>query len=344
MARKHLQISDKLSVGAVKVSRNVLIYIRVSTDAQAQNILSLSDQENQLIASCKRDGDTIVGIFRDEGETATKMKRAAFEQMIARATDGTRSVDAIKVYSFSRAFRNQVERELTVQTLRKHRVELVSHAEPLANDSYGDLFRKFIGIVNEFQSAETSRATTRTMKENARRGFSNGGIIPFGYKSVEAEVIGNKQKKKLAIEPVEAETVIRAFDLAKADGSSGPLGTKKIAEWLNQRGYRSRMAHCSGPVPFTKYSRDAHTLALGTSMSLLGRATANARPSPRLFEYEIPAIIDQATLEAVQALLVSRHPRSSICTSRLLTRSLTTDSARRNLRAAAEKLPSSTEA
>jgi hypothetical protein len=32
------------------------------------------------------------------------MKRAAFEQMIARATDGSRTVDAIMVYSFSRAF------------------------------------------------------------------------------------------------------------------------------------------------------------------------------------------------------------------------------------------------
>src|ERR1700682_3183366 len=102
MARKHLQTLETTSKDAITSSRNVLIYIRVSTDAQAQNILSLSDQENQLIASCKRDGDTIVGIFRDEGETATNMKRAAFEQMIARATDGTRSVDAIKVYSFSR--------------------------------------------------------------------------------------------------------------------------------------------------------------------------------------------------------------------------------------------------
>jgi site-specific DNA recombinase len=47
------------------------------------------------------------------------------------------------VYSFSRAFRNQVEQELTVQTLRKHKVELISHAEPLANDDTGDMFRKF---------------------------------------------------------------------------------------------------------------------------------------------------------------------------------------------------------
>jgi site-specific DNA recombinase len=69
-------------------------------------------------------------------------------------------------------------------------------------DDTGDMFRKFIGIVNEYQSKETSRCTMRTMKANARLGYSNGDIIPFGYKSVGAEVIGKKQKKKLAIEPV----------------------------------------------------------------------------------------------------------------------------------------------
>ena len=52
---------------------------------------------------------------------------------------------------FSRVFRNQFEQELTVRVLRKHKVELISFAEPLTNDASGELFRKFIGIVNEFQ-------------------------------------------------------------------------------------------------------------------------------------------------------------------------------------------------
>ncbi len=122
MARKHLLKADNVTQADAAPSRNVLIYIRVSTEKQSQNLLSLNDQENQLVARAKRDGDNIVAIYRDEGETATNMKRAAFEQMIARATDGSRTVDAIMVYSFSRAFRNQIEQELTVQTLRKHRV------------------------------------------------------------------------------------------------------------------------------------------------------------------------------------------------------------------------------
>ena len=106
MARKHLLKAGDEAQAEATPSRNVLIYIRVSTEKQSQNLLSLNDQENQLVARAKRDGDNIVAIYCDEGETATNMKRAAFEQMIARATDGTRTVDAIMVYSFSRAFRN----------------------------------------------------------------------------------------------------------------------------------------------------------------------------------------------------------------------------------------------
>ena len=54
-------------------------------------------------------------------------------------------------------------------------------------------------------------------------------------------MIGNKQKKRLEIEPVEAELVRLTFKLAiTGDGTSGPMGTKRIAIWLNEHGYRTR--------------------------------------------------------------------------------------------------------
>lgn len=103
MARKNLNVADTTANVVEPRPRNVLIYSRVSTLAQAQNMLSSDDQIAQLVAKSKREGDNIVGIFRDEGETGTNMKRSGFEEMIARATDGSRTVDAILVYSFSRA-------------------------------------------------------------------------------------------------------------------------------------------------------------------------------------------------------------------------------------------------
>lgn len=46
---------------------------------------------------------------------------------------------------------------VTVRALREHKVELISFAEPLTKDASRDFFRKVIGIVNELQSAETTR-------------------------------------------------------------------------------------------------------------------------------------------------------------------------------------------
>lgn len=310
MARKNIQTSELPAENPPPRPRNVLVYARTSTEAQSQNLLSMMDQVAQITGRCKREGDNIVGIFRDEGETGTNMKRAAFESMLARATDGTRSIDAIIVFSFSRAFRNQVEQELTVQTLRKHRVELISFAEPLTRDDTGDMFRKFIGIVNEYQSKETSRATTRTMLANARLGYSNGGNIPYGYMSVDSDIVGNKQKKKLAIEPVESEVVKLAFNLAmNGDGTSGPLGTKKISMWLNERGYRTRKGSLFGTGTVHELlTREAYTGS--RRFNEYDRKIGERKKAADVIEYDVPEIVDRATFDAVQALLVSRQPRS----------------------------------
>lgn len=55
-----------------------------------------------------------------------------------------------------------------------------------------------------------------------------------------AEQRGQKVKKRLAIDPVAAETGRLIFKLFLAgDGTSGPLGVKNIAKWLNTRGHRT---------------------------------------------------------------------------------------------------------
>src|SRR5437870_4620571 len=85
------------------------------------------------------------------------------------------------------------------------------------------------------------------MKENARQGFWNGATPPLGYKVVEAEKRGAKIKKKLEIDPVEAETVRLIFKLyLRGDGISGALGVKEVVKWLNARGYRTRKGKTFG--------------------------------------------------------------------------------------------------
>jgi site-specific DNA recombinase len=56
------------------------------------------------------------------------------------------------VYSFFTRIPKPVRTGTDRPRARKHKVELISFVEPLTNDASGELFRKFIGIVNEFQS------------------------------------------------------------------------------------------------------------------------------------------------------------------------------------------------
>lgn len=52
---------------------------------------------------------------------------------------------------------------------------------------------------------------------------------------------GNRDKKVLVLDPVEAELVRRIFLLYRdGDGASAPMGVKAIATWLNAHGYRTK--------------------------------------------------------------------------------------------------------
>ena len=77
------------------------------------------------------------------------------------------------------------------------------------------------------------------MLENARQGFWNGAVAPFGYSTVVKERRGNKDKKVLVINEPEARQVREIFDLYL--GREGPpKGLKAIVNHLNERGITRR--------------------------------------------------------------------------------------------------------
>lgn len=155
--------------------------------------------------------------------------------MIDRACALDHPYEAIVFYAFNRFFRNVAEMELTIRKLRKHGVEVVSVTQPSGDDPSQILVRQIIGAFDEHPSREISKNTT--MRESARQDFWNGATPPLGYKIVEAERRGQKIKKKLDIDPVEAETVRLIYKLyLDGDDTAGPLGVKETTKWLNSPG------------------------------------------------------------------------------------------------------------
>lgn len=157
------------------------------------------------------------------------------------------------------------------------------------------MMRQVIALFDEYQSKENAKHVLRAMKENTRQGYWNGSQPPLGYKVVEAERRGARTKKKLAVDPVEAETVRLVFQ-------------KAIAVWLNKHGYRTRTGGLWGL---------SRVHALLTNPVYRGRLrfsrkdsrTGRIKAEAEHVHCDADPIVSSAQFDAVQKALAARNPR-----------------------------------
>ena len=287
------------------------LYMRVSTGRQAEHDLSIPDQRSQLKTWCRANGYTVAAEFMEAGASAGEDRRPVFQQMIERACDGGQAFDCIIVHSYSRFFREAFEQEFYLRKLAKHGVRVVSITQPVGdeNEPVQAMMRKVIALFDEYQSKENAKHVIRSMKENARQGFWNGSMAPFGYRLVEAEKRGTKVKKKLDVDPVEAETVRLVFKLyLHGDGTSGGLGVKEVVKWLNARGYRTRRGMTFGVGSIHKLL--TNTVYIGSwRFNQTSSKTRLRKPNEEIVEVSVPGIIDHDVFARVQRQLHARSPK-----------------------------------
>ncbi|SMC83402.1 recombinase family protein, partial [Tropicibacter naphthalenivorans] len=279
------------------------LYLRVSSGKQAAKELSVPDQRKQLRAYCEREGWEIANEYVETG-SAFHGHRPIFDEMIEAANHGSERVDFIVVHSFSRFFRDAVEAELTLRSLEKRGTTLISITQDFGDDEGGQLVRRLLMLFDEHSSKETSKHVRRTMTENAKQGFWNGGPTPFGFRTYVAEQRGQTIKKKLEIAPDEADLVKIIFDLfLTGDGSSGPMGVKRITSWLNENGYRTRRG--------SKWSiKVVHQLL--TSTTVKGEFVfGKTRDIDNTVTVSVPEIIKPYDFDIVQRMLKARDPKKT---------------------------------
>ena len=286
--------------------RRVALYVRVSTTRQADGELSIPDQIKQGQDYCVARGLELVETFTEPGASATDDRRPEFQRMIDAATSPERPFDTILVHSMSRFFREQYLSEMYIHRLRKAGVTLVSITQEFNDDPTGNLIRQVLGSFDEYQSRENAKHTLRAMQENARQGFWNGSVPPFGYRAVEAERRGQKVKKVLAIDEAEAPVVHRIFALAL--GRSGmPLGVKAIVNELNGAGCQ----HRGKPFHISSVYR-ALTATTYTGVHHFNRheaKTGRSKEPEQWIAVAVPQIIPTVDFELVQASLKARNPK-----------------------------------
>jgi site-specific DNA recombinase len=238
-------------------------------------------------------------------------QRPEFQRMIERATDDDRPFDVIVVHSFSRFFRDAFGLEMYIRRLAKHGVRLVSITQELGDDPSQVMMRQVTALFDEYQSRENAKHVLRAMKENARQGFYNGSRVPLGYTVEDVETRGHRTKKRLIIDPVEAETVRLIFKLyLEGDGTSGPLGVKEVVKTLNGRGIRTRLGARFGVGPMHKVL--TNPIYVGEWRFNRRQAkTGREKPAIEVVAVGVPPIIERQTFNEVQRTLKARNPRTT---------------------------------
>lgn len=220
----------------------IAIYARVSTGRQAENDLSIPDQLRQMRMWAERNGHVVVKEYVEPGATATDDKRPVFQDMVSDATMPSAPFQAIIVHSLSRFFRDLIMGAMYQKKLLKAGVQLISITQQTQNDPSGDMQRHIFMLFDEYQSKEIAKHVLRGMQENARQGYFNGSHAPFGYKAIDVGQSGirGRFKKKLEIEPSEAEIVREIFRLYVHGKNAPRIGMKEIAKRLNAEGISMR--------------------------------------------------------------------------------------------------------
>lgn len=284
------------------------LYLRVSTARQAEKELSIPDQRRQSEAYCKAKGWTLVQEFEERGASATDDKRPVFQEMVDAAARAARPFDVIVVHSYSRFFRDAFQLEFYLRRLQRHGVKVVSITQETGDDPMSQLVRKILALFDEYQSKENGKHTLRAMKENARQGFWNGSPPPYGYRAVEAERRGDKIKKRLEIDPTEAEVTRMIFRLHLEGDGKGPLGIKAIADTFNRKGLRYRGGrNFSNGLIHRILTRETYAGRAWFNQS--DAKTGKPKPRDEWIALAVPPILDEGTFAKVRVSLTARSPK-----------------------------------
>ncbi len=203
------------------------IYIRVSTQEQAQQGFSLNAQQDALENYAKALGYEISKIYRDEGKSAKNIQqRPEMVQMLQDAE--SKKFSAIFIYKLDRFSRSIKDLILTIDKLKEWGIDFVSLQDKIETTSASG--KLMFHIISAFAEFERNIIGDRTRFGMARKAKEGGFITkaPKGYKIVDKQLIPDEDNGEISkIFQEFLDTEISLTQLAKKKNMT-TSGIKKL--------------------------------------------------------------------------------------------------------------------
>lgn len=219
-------------------------YVRVSTEGQSRDGVSLDLQTEKVRAYCELHGLALVGIETDAGLSGRSVAgRPGLQNVLETIRKKRNKIQAVVVYKLDRLARNTKEALELSQELKKRGVALHSVCEKLdSTGACGELFFSLMAAMAQWEQATISERTAAALARKREKRERVSRFAPYGYRFEGGAVVS---------EPAEQET-IRTIQLLSARGET----TRSIGPLLAERNRFNRNGKVFGKTEVWRLLRN----------------------------------------------------------------------------------------
>ena len=200
----------------------VALYIRVSTERQANEGDSLEEQENELRKFCDYRNYHIYSCYIERGKSGGNTNRPEYQKLIKDIEK--QRISAIVVKKLDRLSRSLMDFEQLMKLMQEKEVEFISLKENFdTTTAMGKAMLRVALVFAQLEREQTSERIKDVFDYRAQQGLYNGGYRPFGYANVSKELVPYKKERKIL------EFLFDKFIETKS--------TTSTANFLNENGY-----------------------------------------------------------------------------------------------------------
>lgn len=203
-----------------KKIKTAVIYARYSSDSQTEQ--SIDGQLRVCEEYAKRNDILVLAKYIDRAMTGTNDLRPDFQRMIK--DSARKEWNYVLVYKLDRFSRNKYENTIHKNTLKKNGVKVLSAMENIPDSPEGTILESLLEGMSQYYSEELSQKVKRGMRENRAKGYHQGGVLPYGYKTENKKIVIDEEKAEIVRYIFEQYSLgVIVADIIKALTSMGVL-------------------------------------------------------------------------------------------------------------------------
>jgi len=194
-------------------------YIRVSTEDQAREGVSLDNQESKIRAYADLNGLELVDVIKDEGLSGKTMDRLGMNRINA-MIDAV-EIEAVIVYKLDRLSRKTIDILNTLDAWEKNNIAFHSITDRIDTKTAAGKF--LLTILSALAQMERDLISERTVDALAHKKRTGEwcGRVPFGYKIKDNRLVEDEEAMKTIKKAKRLRSIGKPYrDISRSTGLS----------------------------------------------------------------------------------------------------------------------------